>query len=91
LQLVRRRRGVRQDHRFTEAVPEAAEGKQAQQAGKEISRKGKREVADMVGPSGCKATHVTCIYPGLVARIICTCKVRADCLAPIIRRRLMAF
>jgi hypothetical protein len=40
LQFVRRGRGVRKDYRLAEAVPEAAEGKQPEQAGEEIRQKG---------------------------------------------------
>jgi len=39
LQFVRRGCGIRQNHRFAEAVPEATEGQQAEQAGKEIRNK----------------------------------------------------
>ncbi|MNP15163.1 hypothetical protein D3C76_1075090 [compost metagenome] len=41
LQLVRRADHVRQEHRFAEAVPEAAQGKQPQQASEQISKKRK--------------------------------------------------
>ena len=41
LQLVRRRRGVRQDHRLAEAIPETAKGQEPEQAGEQIRQKRK--------------------------------------------------